>query len=150
MLKNSILALFLCTCCLAISAALAADTGKVTVHVTGLRNDKGVVRFALFNSKDSYSADKNTADLAYKKDVAPINVSETAYTFKDVPYGEYAIKLYHDEANSGKFIVGKFGIPKVEYAFSNNARGLFGPASYDKAKFKLSSASLNMDIKMIQ
>ncbi len=66
-------------------------------------------------------------------------------TLQNVPYGEYAIKLFHDEDNSGRFLTNAFGIPKVEYGFSNNAHGLFGPASFGKAKFQL---NVDMDIAM--
>jgi len=85
-----------------------------------LRNNNGVVRIALFNSSKSYSADKFSADKSFQKLIAPINNKEATATLENVPYGEYAIKLFHDEDNSGRFITNAFGIPKVEYGFSNN------------------------------
>ena len=147
MLKK--LALSTAVCLLSASAAFAADAGNITVHVTDLRNDKGVVRVALFNSKDNYANDKGTATLAFKKDAAPVKGAESTVSFDNIPYGEYAIKLFHDEENSGKFLTNMVGIPKVEYGFSNNARGAFGPASYDKAKFTLKDQKLDMTIKAI-
>jgi len=134
---------------LSASAAFSADAGSITIHVTDLRNDKGVVRVALFNSKDNYASDKGSGSLAYKKDCAPVKGAESTVSFQDVPYGDYAIKLFHDEDNSGKFLTNMVGIPKVEYGFSNNARGAFGPASYDKAKFTFKDQKLDMTIKAI-
>jgi len=134
---------------LSATAAFAADVGSITIHVTGLKNDKGVIRIALFNSKDNYTNDKGSAEGAYKKDVAPIKGAQSTYSFESVPYGEYAIKLFHDENNSGKFLTNMVGIPKVEYGFSNNAKGMFGPASYDKAKFALKDQKLDMTINAI-
>lgn len=133
-------------------AARAADNGNITLHITGLDNDKGVVRIAVFNSKDAYASSRASADQsggAYRKATAAIKNQATDYTFEQIPYGDYAIKLFHDEDNSGKFITGMFGIPKVQYAFSNNAKGMMGPASYDKAKFTVNSNQTNMTIKMI-
>jgi uncharacterized protein (DUF2141 family) len=127
---------------------LAADGGNIVVHVNGLRNNNGVVRIALFNSATDYSADKNTAEKSFQKLTAPINNKEATANLANIPYGEYAIKLFHDEDNSGHFVTDAFGIPKVEYGFSNNAHGVFGPASYNKAKFKLESKKLDITIKM--
>lgn len=130
-------------------AAIAADQGKIIVHVKGLKNDKGVVRIALFNSADSYEKSKSSEDKAegaYNKTTAPIASQTASYTFDSVPYGDYAIKMFHDEDNSGKFVTGWFGIPKVEYGFSNNVLGKMGPAPYEKAKFKLDKAEVIVDI----
>lgn len=126
----------------------AASQGKIKVHVTGLNNNQGSVRVALFNSDDTYSADKFTGEKAIMKGVANISASEANYTFENVPYGEYAIRLFHDPDNSGKFVTGMFGIPKLQYGFSNNPKSNMGPASYDKAKFKFDTEELNMEIKM--
>ncbi len=130
-------------------AAVAADSGSIVIKVSGLNNDKGVVRIALFNDKEKYAKDKGTAAGAFKKDIASIKDKGASYTFSDVPFGEYAIKIYHDEDNSGTFYTGMMGIPKVQYAFSNNAKGMMGPATFDKAKFKLDKDQVEQDIKML-
>jgi len=130
-------------------ATLAEDLGKIVVQVTGLRNNQGVIRVALFNSADSYNKSKASEDKAggaFKKGTATIDSQKATYSFEGVPYGEYAIKMFHDENNSGKFVTGLFGIPKVEYGFSNNALGKMGPAAYDKAKFKLEKPELTLEI----
>lgn len=131
------------------TAAVAADIGSVTVAVNGARNDKGVIRIAVYTNKEAYGADKaNTGNGAVRKEAVPIKGGQGAYTFQDLPYGEYAIKLFHDEDNSGKFYTGTFGIPKVQYGFSNNAKGMMGPASFAKAAFKLKSANLTQSIEL--
>jgi len=56
--------------------------------------------------------------------------------------------IFHDEDNSGKFLKGTFGIPKVQYGFSNNAHGAFGPASFEKAKFTIKEPQTTMSIQM--
>lgn len=128
----------------------SADDGRISLHFTNLNNDKGVVRIALFKDKKSFSdSDGGDAERAFKKDTVTIKNGACDYSFDKVPYGEYAIKAFHDEDNSGNFIKGAFGMPKVQYAFSNNAKGTFGPPSYEKAKFSLNKEQLDMPIKMI-
>ena len=58
-------------------------------------------------------------------------------TFKNIPAGEYAVSIYHDENNSGKLETGIFGIPKEDIACSNNAKGKMGPPKYIDAKFTI-------------
>lgn len=130
------------------SAVCAAENkGKIMVDIAGLKNNAGVVRVALFNTEDSYKADKeNDGATAFQKKIAQIKDQQAACEFTEVPYGTYVIKFFHDEDNSGKFKTGLVGIPKVEYGFSNNAKALFGPPSFDKAKFSLQSQELKMQI----
>jgi uncharacterized protein (DUF2141 family) len=127
----------------------AESAGNLNVTVRGANNNNGVIRIAVYNNKDAYAADKdNTANGSFRQEAVALKDKSAAYTFKDVPYGEYAIKLFHDEDNSGKFYTGMFGMPKVQYGFSNNAKGMMGPASYAKASFSLKSAETNMTIDL--
>lgn len=133
---------------LSTSGALAADNGSIKVKVTGLDNDKGVVRIALFKDKDSYKNDDGSGDRAFQKVAVKIASGEASHTFADIPYGSYAIKLFHDESNSGKFLTNAFGIPRVQYGFSNNARGRFGPAAFEKALFDVKKPETSMTISV--
>jgi uncharacterized protein (DUF2141 family) len=149
---KSILSVVLCiaTC---MGAAYADQDGSTVanlkVAVTGARNNNGVVRVALYNSKDAYDADKdNSGKGAVRREAVPINNGRAEALFNGLSYGTYAIKVFHDEDNSGKFVTGMFGIPKLQYGFSNNAKGAFGPASFDKAAFQLKSAQEDTTIKL--
>jgi uncharacterized protein (DUF2141 family) len=45
------------------------------------------------------------------------------------------VAVLHDENNDHKMNLSVFGLPKEGYAFSNNAMGLAGPPSFQKASF---------------
>lgn len=126
----------------------AAELSNLVVHVTGLNNDKGVVRIALFNDAAKYKADDGSGDGAFQRAAVHISNRQASETFKGVPHGSYAIKLFHDEENSGKFLKNPLGIPKVQYGFSNNARGHFGPAAVDKARFVVNTPEVKQDISV--
>lgn len=114
----------------------SADAGTVTVQVIGLRNDRGVLKAALFNSASAWAADKaNAGNGAVQRQDVPISSGTAKVTFSGLPYGTYALKAFHDEDRSGKFYTGMFGIPKVEVAFSNNVPMKQGPSSFAKASF---------------
>ncbi|MBY0357931.1 MAG: DUF2141 domain-containing protein [Candidatus Obscuribacterales bacterium] len=127
--------------------AWAADQGQLKVHVDGLKNNNGVVRIALYNSAQAFSEDKGGhGQEAFAKEIAQISGNQSDCVFANVPYGSYAIKLFHDEDNSGKIVTNMLGMPKVQFGFSNNAKGSFGPPPFDKAAFKVNSAETTMNI----
>jgi uncharacterized protein (DUF2141 family) len=52
-----------------------------------------------------------------------------------VPAGDYAVKSFHDVNGDGRMNTNPFGMPTEPYAFSNNARGNMGPATWAQAHF---------------
>ncbi len=107
------------------------NIGTLTVIITGLENNTGVVRLGLYNSKDNYEGKGK----AYRGEKDSIENKQATFIFYALPYGKYAIKVYHDENSNGMIDRDSFGIPTEAYGFSNNASGAFGPADYNDAKF---------------
>jgi uncharacterized protein (DUF2141 family) len=112
----------------------AAMAGDLTVEVAGITELKGDVLIAVYNQKASWL---KTAVLSQKK---PANNNSIVFTFGDLPEGEYAITAYQDLNQNGMLDVNAMGIPKEPYGFSNDAEGVFGPATYDQSKFAMGKA----------
>jgi len=119
------------------------QSGDMIVHITGFDSNDGVVLVALNNSDENYQS-SNPFDRAAEKIVD----HKVEFTFKDIPFGEYAIKCYHDENLNGKMDRNSMGIPIESYGFSNNAVGNFGPAKYDDAKFTFNKDKQVVEIKL--
>lgn len=132
------------------TAALAENFGTLNVHVVKLNNNKGVVRVALYNSEKAYNADKGSGAGAFKREVVKIDKLESFCSFSNLPFGEYAVKLFHDEDNSGRFKKNIFKVTCVQYGYSNNHRVITLPPSFKKAKFQLSSEKKDIEIFMQQ
>ena len=123
-----------------------ADSGNLELTVNGLQNDQGTVRVALFHTSEAY--DKSAEDKgAFQSVEIPIQKGVARYVFNGIPYGDYAIKLYHDENGNKKLDTNFVGIPKEPYGFSNNARGTLLAPEYVKAKFTLNAANKAIEIK---
>ena len=60
--------------------------------------------------------------------------------------GEYGIKLYHDVNGDGEMNTNPFGMPIEPFAFSNNAKGRFGPARWDAARFEVTEEGASQTI----
>ncbi len=116
-----------------LSFTMITSAGDLTIHLSGIKGSEGDIRVAIFNSPESY--DKRSP--IYSTAFATM-CCEMQFTFKDIPDGDYALKLYHDKNGNGKLDKGLFGIPKEHYAFSNNVRHAMRAASFEEALFTIS------------
>ena len=113
------------------STNVDGTSGDLTLILTGFENEKGEVRIALNDSEENYDSRVE----AYRGVNTKITNKQAIWVFEQLPYGEYAIKVYHDEDNDEELDKNFLGIPTEDYGFSNNARGSFGPAKWEDAKF---------------
>lgn len=123
-----------------ICSLMSAQNVKLTVSVSGLKNNAGIIKVGLYNSEGTF------LKTAYKSLASEIKNNEATVTFDNLPTGEYAISTYHDENNNGQLDKNMMGIPSEDYAASNNAKGFMGPPSYKDAKFVIDK---NSKIKIV-
>ena len=107
------------------------ETFNLTIEISGMRSDIGKVYIALYNSEQNFL--KSSKDT--KGTSAIVSNKKAVAHFKELPKGEYAISLFHDENDNKKMDTKIFGIPKEPYGFSNDASGFMGPPKYKDAKF---------------
>ncbi len=117
------------------------DTASLVIHITGFENTNGQAKVALVNSQENYESD-GAPFMGFNAKILNNEVLQTI----SVPYGEYAVKVYHDENTNDEMDTLMFGIPSEKYGFSNNARGTFGPPAFGDAKFKVKSAEHQISI----
>jgi len=116
------------------SAAVVSESGTLVVMLKNFPNNDGKVMVALSNSQEDYEAGGE----AFMGDMAEIKEKKAEVSFSPLPYGEYAIKVFHDENEDQELDTNFLGIPSEAYGFSNNAEGSFGPAAWEDAKFNFS------------
>jgi len=128
------LILTLVTCILLTTRLLAGGEEKstLTVVVKNLQNSEGQVSVTVFEGEGNFL--KKGLEKATQ-----VNTDGTAtLIFENLSAGVYAASAIHDMNSNGDLDTGVFGIPTEPYGFSNDARGTFGPASFEDSKFTLS------------
>lgn len=127
------------TCLIAAPLASASD---LTVTVEGIAKQQGSIMLGLFDEA-SYKGDGavDGANLTVEGDSVTV-------TFEGLEPGEYAVRLYHDVNDDGELNTNPFGMPTEPYAFSNDAKGRFGPAKWDDAKFSVEAEGTAHTITM--
>ena len=124
------------------SLSLFAHT--LTVEISNIENNNGQILIGLYNQSEGFTE----VDAVYKKGLlSTLNNGIFTYTFTDIPDGDYAVSLFHDENSNSELDTNFIGIPKEGYGFSNNVRPTFRPATFDEAKFTLAS-DLSLSVTM--
>jgi uncharacterized protein (DUF2141 family) len=119
-------------------------SGVLKVVIGGMKNEKGDVKVALFNSREGF--ERNGTEFRTAR--GEIKEGKSECEFNDIPFGVYAVKVYHDENGNGKLDKNAMGQPRERYGFSNNARSTFGPPNYDSAKFVFDGADTVLKITL--
>jgi uncharacterized protein (DUF2141 family) len=115
---------------LLLTSAFAFSQVTIQVEVDGLKNNRGNVMIGIYNSENTFL--KKT----FKGNTAVIKHNKAAATFSNIPAGEYAVSVFHDENGNRKLDLNFMGIPTEKYAASNGATGFMGPPKYIDALFK--------------
>ena len=117
---------------LSIGGATAQSPGKISVNVSGLRSDTGVVRCGLYASADTFRKPGREKSGV----IARSRGQQATCVFNGVPAGTYAVAVFHAENNEMQIQLGMFGKPKQGYGFSGNPSSSFGPPSFEAAAFR--------------
>jgi len=113
------------------------------VEVTNLESDDGVLVVAVLESAAQY----DSGDTSFRSnETVPIDGNKASVTFEQIPYGTYAIKVFHDENSNGELDTNFVGFPKEGFGFSNDAMGKFGPPTFEQAAFVIEEEKLRIAI----
>ena len=119
-----------------------ASAANLTINVENIAQAKGTIMLGLFDEA-TYNGDGAVTGASLKVEGASV-VAE----FEGLEPGEYAVRLYHDVNDDGEMNTNPFGMPTEPYAFSNDAKGRFGPAKWEAAKFVVEADGTTHTITM--
>lgn len=113
----------------------------IDVHVTNTAGGKGNVNVAVCDRE------RFLKQCAYTGSV-PARDGETVVTIKSVPAGTWAVLAYQDENANGELDRNLIGIPSENYGFSRDARGRFGPPSFDDAAMPVRDETMTATVRL--
>lgn len=123
-------------------AGVAEAQTVVTVTIEGVRADEGTIRVALFDNRKDFL--KKAAYTA-ARDVT----SETVLvSFPAVTPGKYGISAFHDRDGNGELSTNGLGIPTEGFGFGNDAMGIFGPPSFDRASVEVQGDTMVVRLRL--
>lgn len=125
-------------------SSFAQEQGTLTVVIDNVKSEKGKMNIAVCSTPEQYLSDTNIFKAVRVKPAR----GETKVVFANIPYGDYAVKVYQDKNNNGKLDTGFFGIPKEPYGFSNDPKIKRGMPSFKETSFKVGSENKEITIRM--
>ena len=128
---------------------VSVQKASLTVNVIGIASNEGSIRAALYNNQAAFEYKKDPAQYIYQKAMAGIKNQQATLTFSNLPYGVYAIKLFHDKDNSEIFKRNLLGVPQEGFGVSDNPKIDHHSPTFDQTKFVINQPKMNITINMI-
>jgi len=118
----------------------------IHVKVLNIRNSKGTVACALFDSPDGFPIEY----LRYAASMMAIEIRDTQARcdFAAIPPATYALIVIHDENRNGKLDTNWMGVPAEGYGFSSDAKATLSAPSFSAAKFQYGGGALDLTIRL--
>lgn len=126
-MKNLILLLTI----LLFAPAISFSQITLVIEIEPLRNSDGQILLEFNNENEE----------VIKGITEKIIDNKCTIQIKNLKPGKYAFKYFHDENNDEKLTTNFVGMPKEGFGFSNDAKGKFGPPSFDKMIFEVSEST---------
>lgn len=121
------------------------ESHRLKVKVLGKISEKGNIKVNLYNPKVKFLKESYKVIKILAKDF------KGEVLFTDIPKGNYAIFVEHDENNNDKLDKNFIGMPKEAMGCSNGAKGgMFGPPKFKEAQFNVQrDTTIYVNIKKI-
>jgi uncharacterized protein (DUF2141 family) len=103
----------------------------LVVEVSGIKAIQGELFLSMYNVESKWMY----TDSAFRTAMVPVKQETENIVFNTLPPGNYAIAVYQDLNSSGGMDETERKIPKEPFGFSNNPKGIRGPASFQQALF---------------
>jgi uncharacterized protein (DUF2141 family) len=115
---------------------------SLEITITNIREVKGSIRASVFNEKSNFLKKE------YQGRVTKVVGETMIISFENLPTGEYALSVIHDENENGELDSNFMGIPKEGFGFGNNALGRFGPPDFEETVVKVANTAQKQSIAL--
>lgn len=112
---------------------VTTENPQLTIEVQNIKVLEGNIRIGVFNRSEKFLKQGAT----FRTYVVPVDKTTQTIVIRDLPKGDYAFLLYHDENTDGKLNQNMLGIPIEPFGFSNNVRPKFAKPTFEECKFLL-------------
>ncbi|WP_422080856.1 DUF2141 domain-containing protein [Ulvibacterium sp.] len=120
------------------------DSGDIIINLTEIESTEGEIVFMLFAEEEGFPRESSKA---FKKGVITDFNTSASYTFKDIPYGVYAVSVFQDKDKDGEIKSNFIGMPKEPVGASNMTK--MGKPSFKKCSFQHDGGTKQLNMKFI-
>ena len=124
--------------------AQSDNNDGLKLTISNIKSVEGNIMVAVYNATQKFLGE----EMVIGKIEKVTQTGDMTIQFNDLPYGEYAISVYHDKNANQDLDTNLFKIPTEPYGFSNNAKGSFGPPNFDAAKINFNADNQQHSIRL--
>ena len=121
-----------------------SDNASIKVTVDAIESTEGTVVFMLFDQEEGFPRE---VAKAWKIGKVRPQGKKAEYTFSEVPYGTYAIAIFHDEDDDGEISTNFMGLPQ-ERVGATNMRSL-GKPGFRKCQVVIDQPTVTIPLNFI-
>lgn len=129
---------------LSFSSFVPQNTGTITVNIKGLRNNKGQFMISLSRGSEGWPNENYYKQLFIEEFTSP----DFTLEFSNIPYGNYAIGVLHDEDKNSKMTSNFIGMPKEGFGFSRDYQVSLRAPKYEESNFDFNQRNLSLEVNM--
>ncbi|SNY95247.1 DUF2141 domain-containing protein [Flagellimonas pacifica] len=107
----------------------------ISVKVHNVPSQEGKINVAVYDSDKTFLKFEGVV----KTSSAEAEKGMVTLRIENIPAGEYALAVFHDENANDKLDTNWLGIPKEKVAFSKAKMHTFGPPKYKECVFSIDS-----------
>jgi len=128
----------------AFTAVDRIETGKLVITVDNINKTKGTIWIGLYNSADNYLIKEKSI----LKKIEVKQKGSSQLVVDNLPFGTYAVALFHDINANGEMDKNLLGIPSEPYAFSKKPKSKWRIPKFDEVKFHFSKDRQQLKTKL--
>lgn len=116
---------------------------QLNLKVQNIKKAVGDIFIAVYDNEKDYMENRFAEAIAKVESEGALEVA------LQIPFGKYAVTIFHDVNQDGELSTNFIGIPKEPYGFSNNPKSSFGPPSFEQSlfEFKAPGQWIEIDLK---
>ena len=122
--------------------APASKNAPLEVTVTGIKEIRGSVRVAIYDSADTFRK------IPHLTLVLPVESDTLSFTVDELSIGNFAVMLYQDIDDNGKLKTNLVGMPREPWSGSFNGRIPIGPPKWKHVVFAHEKAVTSLTIQL--
>ncbi len=123
---------------------LFSQNQKLTIVIKNIKTTTYKnIYVSVFNSDGSFPTTN-----FLKEQILKVNNISCNVIF-EIPYGEYAVAVFHDINDNKKLDTNLFGAPKEPVGFSNNFKPAFSPPKFNDCRFVFKATNPSITINLI-
>lgn len=119
-------------------------TCDISIIIKGLKNTKGQIMISINRGPEGWPEENFIEQRFIPEFTAP----NFTVIFKDMPYGNYAVGVLHDEDKNGEMTKNFIGMPKEAFGFTRNYKVVFRAPKYEESNFEANTPELTLEVDL--